>query len=155
MGILENTGTPATQVDVQIIMSDVRRRVRAETQREAGALRRARKFLPAGLAARVSRLQARMSGLRTSVARICDLPAAPPTLRGRLGGVAVRIMRRSLFWLLPNLQATQEQLVAAVEEQTQALEELVRALEKTNARIELLAAAQESGGAASDLNGNA
>jgi hypothetical protein len=91
-----------------------------------------------------------MDGLRASVAHIGVTPPAPPTLRGKLGALAVGIMRRSLFWLIPNLQATQEQLILSIDDQTKALEEVVTALQETNFRIELLIAERESGGAALD-----
>jgi hypothetical protein len=137
-----NTGLPSP-VDVSVIMSAIRQRMRAENQRRADAMRNARKGLPADLVARVSRLRARM-------AHIGGMPPAPPTLRGKLGALAVGIMRRSLFWLIPNLQATQEQLIAAIDDQTTALEEVVTALQRTNFRIELLIDERESGGAALD-----
>src|SRR5258707_10666381 len=123
---LEMSAGPALQVDVQVIMSDVRRRVRAQNQREASALRSARQSLPADLTARVSRLHVCMNGLRTRVAQLRDMPRVPSTLRGRLGAIAVRVMRRSLFWLIPNLTALQEQLVASMDEQAQALEDVVK-----------------------------
>jgi hypothetical protein len=144
-----NTGPPSP-LNVSVIMSAIRQRMRSENQREAAALRNARKSLPADLVARVSRLQARMGSLRASVAHIGGMPPAPPTLRGRLGALAVGGMRRSLFWLIPNLQATQEQLIAAIDDQTKALEEVVTALQKTNFRIELLNGERESAGAAVD-----
>jgi hypothetical protein len=144
-----NTGLPSP-VDVSVIMSAIRQRMRAENQRRADAMRNARKGLPADLVARVSRLRARMGSLRAGVAHIGGMPPAPPTLRGKLGALAVGIMRRSLFWLIPNLQATQEQLIAAIDDQTTALEEVVTALQRTNFRIELLIDERESGGAALD-----
>jgi hypothetical protein len=125
-------------------MSDVRRRARIENQRDAGALRNARKTLPADLIARVSRLQARIGGLKASVAQIGGMPPSPPTLRGKVGASGIHVMRRALFWLIPNLQAAQEQLIAVVDDQTKALEEIVTALEKTNLRIEVLIAGRQS-----------
>jgi len=141
---------PPSPVDVSVIMSAIRQRMRAENECETGAMRSARKSLPADLMARISRLQARMGSLRASVAHIGGMPPAPPTLRGKLGALAIGGMRRSLFWLIPNLQATQEQLIAAIDDQTKALKEVVTALEKTNFRIELLIAERESAGAAVD-----
>ncbi len=125
-------------------MSDVRRHVRAQDQIEAGALRNARKSLPADLRARISRLQARSTSLQASVAQLCNMPPQPPTLRGRVGALVIRIMRRSLFWLISDLQTVLEQLAGAVEDQAQALEDLVKAVEETKSRIELMAGEQKS-----------
>jgi len=131
-------------------MSEVRRRVRSQNRVEAEALRSARKSMPAGLRSRVKRLQARTSDLRASVAELFDMPPEPPTLRGRAGALAVRLIRHSLFWLIPNLQAVHEQFVAAVGDQAKTLEDVVKALEQTNARMDRLAREPNAAEAARD-----
>ena len=50
----------------------------------------------------------------------------------------MRALQRAMFWLIPSLQAAQEQIAAALEEQTRAVEDLVKAIERTNARMERL-----------------
>jgi hypothetical protein len=87
-----------------------------------------------------------VAAIRASAARIGELPPAPPTLRAKVGAVAVRGLRRAMFWLIPSLQAAQEQIAAALEDQTKAVEDLVKAIEKTNARMELLLGEQASDG---------
>jgi hypothetical protein len=130
--------------DVQRIMARVRRRVRAQNQREQEALRKARKALPGDLIARVSRLNTRLGAMRVNAARIGEMPPSPPTLRGKVGAFGVRLVRHALFWLIPSLQAAQEQVAGALDDQVKALEELIKAIEKTNARLELLLSEQAS-----------
>ena len=115
----------APEIDIQTIMAEIRGRVRVESQREQAALRNVRKIISPDLTARVSRLQVRVAAIRASAAHIGELPPAPPTLR-------------AMFWLIPSLQAAQEQIAAALEEQTRAVEDLVKAIERTNARMERL-----------------
>lgn len=132
------SAAPRPEIDVQPIMAEVRGRVRLESRREQAALRNVRKIVSPDLTARVSRLQVRVAAIRASAARIGQLPPAPPTLRAKVGAVAVRALRRAMFWLIPSLQAAQEQIAGALEDQTKAVEDLVKAIEKTNARMELL-----------------
>jgi hypothetical protein len=65
------------------------------------------------------------------------LPPQPPGLRGSLGSFAVRVVRRTLFWLIPSLQAMHEQMAQALEDQVKINEELVKALEQAHVRAEL------------------
>jgi hypothetical protein len=52
------------------------------------------------------------------------MPPAPATRRGRWGGVLVRLVRRSLFWLLPQLEAFHSAMIQFAESQTALMEEL-------------------------------
>ena len=136
---------PAPEVDVQTIMAEIRGRVRLESQREQAALHNVRKIVSPELMARVSRLQVRVAAIRAGAARIGELPPAPSTLRAKVGAVAVRTLQRAMFWLIPTLREAQEQIAAALEEQTKAVEDLVKTIEKTNARLECLLGERASG----------
>jgi hypothetical protein len=57
-------------------------------------------------------------------ALIGAMPAAPATFRARAGGVLVRFVRRSLFWLFPQLDAFHGAVVEFAECQMALMEEL-------------------------------
>ncbi len=140
------SAAPSPPVNIQPIMAEVRRRARARNQRNEAALRMARRNIPTELIARISRLQSRVAAVRAHAARIGELPPAPPTLRARLGAMAVRLQQRALFWFIPGLRATHEQIAGALDEEAKALEEMLKSLEKTNARMELLLGERASSG---------
>jgi hypothetical protein len=133
-------------VDVRPLMAAIRRRARQASLREEEALRLARKSVSGELLTRVSRLHSRVATLRGTVGRVGDLPPQPPTLRGRAGVLPVRLVRRALFWLIPPLQAMQEQMAQVLEEQAAVNAELVKALEQANLRIEVLRRQVEASG---------
>jgi O-antigen chain-terminating methyltransferase len=56
--------------------------------------------------------------------QIGDMPPQPPTLRGRVGAVLVRIVRRMLFWYTDQLRALHKIVSEAAGEQAHALQEL-------------------------------
>lgn len=117
-------------------MDGVRERAR---QRQAGEPGQgpfvSRAELPAELIARVARLHAAARTLRAQASRLGELPPEPPTLRGKVGALAVRLMRRSMFWLIPSLRANQEVVAGALEEQARAIEDIIRAIEPRGNRL--------------------
>lgn len=64
-------------------------------------------------------------------AGIGGAPPQPPTLRGRAGGAAVTVVRRALFWLLPQLDRFHGAVIQTFEDQQQLIEDLNGALGKT------------------------
>lgn len=53
--------------------------------------------------------------------RIGSLPAQPPTLRGRFGMMAIKAVRRLLFWFIPQVDAFCAASIALAEHQVAAL----------------------------------
>jgi hypothetical protein len=127
------------EINVQGIMERVRQRAREVAQREETALRQARKLLPRELLARSSRFSSQVGVIRASVPQLGELPPEPPSFRGRLGGFAVRLVRRALFWLIPSLQLMHDRLAEALEHQARINEELIKAVEQAHLHVELLA----------------
>jgi hypothetical protein len=132
------------QVDVRQIMAAIRLRVRRSSLRNEDAQRRARRSISSELLARVSRLNARIETIRAHAGRIGELPPHPPTFRGRIGAVAVRLVRRALFWFIPSLQIAQNEIVQALEDQIKVNEELMKSLEQVHLQIELMQSQTEA-----------
>jgi len=66
------------------------------------------------------------------------LPPQPPTLRGFLGGLVVRLVRRALFWYTPRILKFQNVVTRAVEDQSSAIEDLIRSQRALSQRVEQL-----------------
>jgi hypothetical protein len=126
------------EINVQQIMATIRQRVRQIHRRNEDATRRARKAISNELLSRVSRLNARVGTLRANVTRIGEMPPQPPTLRGKVGALLVRLMQRALFWLIPSLQAIEDQVAQAFEDQAKVNQELLKALQEAHTKIEQL-----------------
>lgn len=122
-------------VNVRDIMKVVRERARAESHKPELA-RPSANSIPYEFISAAARLKTRMKAIRVNVARIGELPPVPPTFRGRAGAILVRLIRRALFWLIPSLQAMQEQIATALEDQIKATEELMKAVQNAHLRIE-------------------
>ena len=80
-----------------------------------------------------------ISGIETGQTLAGGLPPQPPTFRGRVGKTLVDLMRRSLFWYTPAIQAFQRAVAAAFREQTETtgairteLAQRISLLEKEN-----------------------
>jgi hypothetical protein len=65
--------------------------------------------------------------LRFRKAQVGKMPASPPTLRGRCGALFVGAMRRSLFWLIQQLDDFDSQIVEAYDRQLVVLKDLASA----------------------------
>jgi hypothetical protein len=134
------------ETDVREVMRQIRLGIRGAGP-EQEWLRQSRKAVPSHLISSVGRLRASTALLRSAIARIGELPPAPDTFRGRAGASLVRIIRRTLFWLIPSIQIVQSQIVDALEGQVTATEEILRILQQTHVDLAKLsssvAAAQE------------
>ncbi len=73
----------------------------------------------------------RIEALFRARAGIGAAPPEPSTLRGRVGGVAVAVVRRALFWLLLQFDRFHGAVIETFEDQQQALEDLNGALGRT------------------------
>lgn len=121
-------------VDVQALMREIRDRVRSQN-REHEWVRQARRCVPAHLASNVGRLRASTAMIRSAIERIGGAPPAPPTLRGRIGAMAVRAMQRALFWYTPSVQNANTQILNALEIHLKVTEEILTVLERTNIEL--------------------
>jgi SAM-dependent methyltransferase len=61
-----------------------------------------------------------INGIETGRTLAGVLPPQPPTLRGRLGRALVELVRRSLFWYTPVIQAFQRAVAATIKEQNES-----------------------------------
>jgi hypothetical protein len=125
-------------VDVQEIMREVRKVVRAENRKRDDLLREARRTIPGRLPATISRLKLSTAALEELARKLGDIPPAPPTTRARLGASIIQVMHRALFWLLPSLRTIEVATAQAMREHVAATEDLLRALNETNIRLEQL-----------------
>lgn len=73
---------------------------------------------------------AHIEALFRARAGIGGAPPGPRTARGRAGAVAVAVVRRALFWLLPQLDRFHGAAIETFEDQQQALEDLNGAIER-------------------------
>src|SRR5262245_44158054 len=98
-------------VDVQAIMREIRSTVRAENRDRDDAARTATRAIPRHVAAVLARLKASTTALEEAASRIGEIPPSPDTFRARVGAAGVRIVQRALFWLVPSIKSTQQNLV--------------------------------------------
>jgi hypothetical protein len=59
-----------------------------------------------------------------NLAHIGDMPPPPPTIRGRVGAVLVRIVRRALFWYTSQIRVFHAMVADAAREQMMAFQEI-------------------------------
>jgi hypothetical protein len=125
-------------VNVREIMHELRLRVRAGNQQRESADREVRRLIPNALHASMARLRITSANLYEASGRIGEVPPSPPTLRAQIGSLAIRLMQRSLFWLIPTMRTTQQQLAQAVREHVGATEQMLKILQETNIQLEML-----------------
>jgi hypothetical protein len=101
--------------------------------------------LPADLAEIALRLEALQASLNADVIngipRIGGCPSTAPTLRGRFGAAAVRILQRLLWWYTRSLQSFTDSLADQFQAELEALKSMVCAQAET--RKELAALREE------------
>lgn len=78
----------------------------------------------------LSRLTASSTELREAIRRFGRMPPQPPTLRAKAGALAVRVMRRALFWQTEQIQALETAAAEAIEEDNRAIEVLAGAMHR-------------------------
>src|SRR5579863_2647006 len=75
----------------------------------------------------MSPLEMAVRSLDLSKSLVGELPPQPLSLRGRLGTLLVKAVRRMLFWYTPQIRDFQASVVAAFDEQVAALGSVVAA----------------------------
>jgi hypothetical protein len=125
-------------VDVQAIMREIRTAVRAQNRKRDDTARIARRSTPGHLPALIARLKASTVSLEEAAKRIGEIPPGPKTLRARVGALAVAVMQRSLFWLVPAVRSNQQNLVHVLRDHVAATEDILKALQQTNVQLEFL-----------------
>jgi len=63
------------------------------------------------------------------------MPPKPATVRGRVGALLVGVVRRMLFWFLPQLDRFHASIIDVVEWQAAALEKTAALVEKTQTEL--------------------
>ena len=109
-------------VNVQTIMQEIRERIRARSA--APRVPAQPVFSPAIEPPRLSALESAVRSLDAAKSLAGEMPPQPPSLRGWLGGVLVRIVRRMLFWYTPQIHQFQAGVVAAFNTQLDVLRTL-------------------------------
>ena len=74
----------------------------------------------------LARLKASTAALEEAAGRIGEIPPSPDTFRARVGAGAVRIMQRALFWLVPSIKSTQQNLVQALRDHVTVTDEILK-----------------------------
>lgn len=111
------------RVDVQAIMREIGARARNSAECVATAARPPAPFAEPALPDWV-RVEGALTTLEGARAVVGELPPQPPTLRGRLGSLLVKTVRRALFWYTPQVAAFQR----ATSESLRELEVAARTL---------------------------
>jgi hypothetical protein len=110
-------------IDVDAVMREIRQRARRPPAplvfpEDGGAPQRPSPSFE------LSRLRYSAIELREAMRRVNEMPPQPPTLRGKIGGILVRLLKRALFWQTEQQRRFQTAAVNAADEQSRALETL-------------------------------
>jgi hypothetical protein len=121
-------------IDVQVLMQEIRDSIRQRSEMQQPGLP-----LPYSLPVPEMESLKRVSkDLHLRKALIGRLPPEPPTIRGRVGGLLVKAVRRSLFWFLSRLENFHSDLIDAFDLQFSALKSLSSVTQQNVATLELL-----------------
>lgn len=118
-------------IDVTEIMREIRERVR---QKHSTGLIPDR-YGPALPSLLLDSVRASLSELRTSAENIDQLPPQPPTVRGSIGGVLSRLVRRLLFWQYAQAKSFQATVLRIFEQFCVSSESLASRIEEMDAEI--------------------
>ncbi len=123
----------AEAIDVQVLMQEIRDRVRQGSDTQPGL------SLPPALPMTEMESLKRMSqDLHLRKALVGKLPPEPPTFRGRVGGLIVKAVRRSLFWFISRLEHFHSDMVEAFDLQFSVLDTLSSVTRQNMETLELL-----------------
>ena len=124
----------AEVIDVQVLMQEIRDRVRQDSATQHSGLP-----LPSALLMPEMESLKRLSkNLHLRKAFVGRLPPEPPTFRGRIGGLIVKAVRRSLFWFISRLDLFHSDVIEAFDLQFSVLATLSSATRRNMETLELL-----------------
>jgi len=124
----------AEVIDVQVLMQEIRDRVRQDSDTQHSGLP-----LPSALLMPEMESLKRLSkNLHLRKAFVGRLPPEPPTFRGRIGGLIVKAVRRSLFWFISRLDLFHSDVIEAFDLQFSVLATLSSATRRNMETLELL-----------------
>jgi O-antigen chain-terminating methyltransferase len=121
-------------IDVQAIMRDIAGRIQERMRAPAKA---ATARSPSEVVDWASLEQATGTLQRTSL-RVGELPPQPPTLRGRIGALLIRLVRRGLIWYTREIIAFQEVASRTLKIQTLAIRATATAGQRALTELEVV-----------------
>ena len=137
-------------IDVQEIMRAIRARIRDRGATQRPPMPPIPQIQPPPRSPDWSRLERAAEALHTKEFLVGELPAAPPTWRGRVGSFLVQIVRRAIFWYTPQIHEFHRVVTRSFEDQLTMLKSVSAAsqaswpaLEEQNRQIESLRAETE------------
>ncbi len=124
----------AEVIDVQVLMQEIRDRIHqgSDTHKQGFPLPSS---LPMPEMEGLKRVSKALHLRKTLVGR---LPPEPPTLRGRVGGLMVKAVRRSLSWFASRLDDFHSDVIEAFDLQFSALNRLSSVTRQNAETVELL-----------------
>jgi hypothetical protein len=109
-------------IDVKETMREIRARIRDRNPRHLFLQQNSSSTLSTSQEPDWTRLQEANTALEAGHSRVGVLPHVPPTLRGRVGGFLVRVIRRALFWYTPQIISFHGIVVRSFKALTAAIE---------------------------------
>ena len=134
--MIESEIAQAPVVRVAEIMQDIRDGLAPPARKRAAwaaSIDRLTILVPA-----LNRLESLLESARVGATQVGAMPPAPPTFRGRIGAMLVRLVQRALFWYTPQLHAFHLQVSAALDEQMRVNRALAEELREVRAQMAVL-----------------
>lgn len=107
--------------NVDDIMRVIRERARQNAEKRRNAVSKPDLFAWEG---DLSRLRMSLTELREALRRSDEMPPSPPTLRGRVGRIAIAFLSRLMAWQSARARHFQTAAVNTLDEQTRTIESL-------------------------------
>lgn len=127
--------TDSANIDVNELMRQIQERARQSTE----ALRPASNGAnPLAGPSELTRLRFSAAELREAIRRVNELPPSPPTLRGRMGLILIKVMSRLMAWQSGQVRPFRGAVVNNSDEQLRVIEALLHRVEEQEKTIESL-----------------
>ena len=123
-------------IDVQIVMQEIRERVRHAANSQQPKL--GSSLPPSPPLPDIDALERAGESLSCRKTLVGRMPPEPPTFRGRIGAVLVAIVRRSLFWFTSQLQDFHTDVVEEFDLQVTALKSVTAVTGQNRKLVETL-----------------